>query len=263
MDDKHDDKFHDEPEQGKPNEHQEESKQGKQDKYQEEPEQARPDILDDFEVTRGEFYSHTREPGFTLNDGKVQVNTACIRKMADVDYIQILINRMTHKLAIRACGEEDLFCLPWVRVKEGKRYPRPITGRIFIMKVCKLMNWNPDNRIRMLGKFYKANDDLIFLFDMDGAEEYPRVIGEDGKRKSSKTPHFSAALENVFGPLYSEHKKEMGINLHQGFAIYSVKDGVLRPRNSRLEKGADTDVREIGSSDHDGNRSEEEPPENP
>ena len=183
--------------------------------------------------------------------------------MADVDYIQILINRMTHKLAIRACGEEDLFCLPWVRVKEGKRYPRPITGRIFIMKVCKLMNWNPDNRIRMLGKFYKANDDLIFLFDMDGAEEYPRVIGEDGKRKSSKTPHFSAALENVFGPLYSEHKKEMGINLHQGFAIYSVKDGVLRPRNSRLEKGADTDVREIGSSDHDGNRSEEEPPENP
>ena len=233
------------------------------DMYHEEPEQARPDILDDFEVTRGEFYSHTREPGFTLNDGKVQVNTACIRKMADVDYIQILINRESHKLAIRACGEEDLFCLPWVRVKDGKRYPRPITGRIFIMKVCKLMNWNPDNRIRMLGKFYKANDDLIFLFDMDGAEEYPRVIGEDGKRKSSKTPHFSAALENVFGPLYSEHKKEMGINLHQGFAIYSVKDGVLRPRNSRLEKGADTDVREIGSSDHDGNRSEEEPPENP
>jgi len=233
------------------------------DKYQEEPEQARPDILDDFEVTRGEFYSHTREPGFTLNDGKVQVNTACIRKMADVDYIQILINRATHKLAIRACGEEDLFCLPWVRVKDGKRFPRPITGRIFIMKVCKLMNWNPDNRIRMLGKFYKANEDLIFLFDMDGAEEYPRVIGEDGKRKASKTPHFSPALENVFGPLYSEHKKEMGINLHQGFAIYSVRDGVLRPRDSHSEKGADTDVRETGSSDHDGNRSEEESPENP
>ena len=233
------------------------------DMYHEEPEQARPDILDDFEVTRGEFYSHTREPGFTLNDGKVQVNTACIRKMADVDYIQILINRETHKLAIRACGEEDLFCLPWVRVKDGKRYPRPITGRIFIMKVCKLMNWNPDNRIRMLGKFYKANEDLIFLFDMDGAEEYPRVIGEDGKRKVSKTPHFSPALENVFGPLYSEHKKEMGINLHQGFAIYSVRDGVLRPRDSHSEKGADTDVRETGSPDHDGNRSEEESPENP
>ena len=115
----------------------------------------------------------------------------------------------------------------------------------------------------MLGKFYKANEDLIFLFDMDGAEEYPRTIGKDGKRKSSKTPHFSPTLENIFGPLYSEHKKEMGINLHQGFAIYSVKDGVLHPRDSHSEKGTDTDVGETGSSNYDGNRPEEKSPENP
>lgn len=223
------------------------------DRYHEEPEKARPDLLNDFEVTRGEFYAHTREPGFTLSDGKVQVNTACIRKMADVDYIQILINRVTHKLAIRACTEEDLFCLPWVRVKDGKRFPRPISGRVFIMKVCKLMNWNPDNRIRMLGKFYSANDDLIFLFDMDGAEEHPREIGEDGKRRTSKIPHFSPKLENIFGPLYSEHKKEMGINLHQGFAILSVKDGGLHPRSNDPEKGADTDAGTNGQTDQYGN----------
>ncbi len=211
------------------------------DRYHEEPEQARPDMLNDFEVTRGEFYAHTREPGLTLNDGKVQVNTAGIRKMAGVNYIQILINRMTHKLAIRACDEEDLFCLPWVRIKGENRFPRPISGRVFIMKVCKLMNWNPDNRIRMLGKFYCANDDLIFLFDMDGAEEYPRETGQDGKRKTSKIPHFSPTLENIFGPLYSEHKKEMGINLHQGFAILSVQDGGLYPR-AAAEKGAEEDA---------------------
>ncbi len=219
------------------------------DMYHEEPEQARPGILNDFEVTRGEFYSHMREPGFTLSDGKVQVNTACIRKMADVNFIQILINRTSHKLAIRACGEDDLFCLPWVRIKDGKRFPRPITGRVFIMKVCALMGWNPDNRIRMLGKFYKANDDLIFLFDMDGAEEYPRYVGEDGKRKTSRTPHFSPTLVNIFGPLYSEHKKEIGINLHQGFAIWSVKDGGLHSRDT--EKGAEPDVGNISQDQHD------------
>ena len=222
------------------------------DRYHEEPEQARPDVLNDFEVTRGEFYAHTREPGLTLNDGKVQVNTACIRKMDGVNYIQILINRATHKLAIRACGEDDLFCLPWVRVKDNIRIPRAITGRIFIMKVCKLMNWNPDNKIRMLGKFYKANEDLIFLFDMDGAEEYPRSVGEDGKRKTSKIPHFSPTLENIFGPLYSEHKKEMGINLHQGFAILSVKDGGLHPRINTTEEGVEEDVKESGSPDQYG-----------
>ena len=41
------------------------------DRYHEEPEQARPDVLNDFEVTRGEFYAHMREPRLTLSDGKV------------------------------------------------------------------------------------------------------------------------------------------------------------------------------------------------
>ena len=221
------------------------------DRYHEEPEQIRMDFQG-FEMGRGEFFAHTREPCFTLTDGKVQANTACIRKMADIDYIQILINQTTHKLVIRACEEEELFSLPWCRTKDGKRFPRAITGPVFIMKVCSLMGWNPDNRIRMLGKFYRANEDLIFLFDMDGAEEYPRTIGEDGKRKTSKIPHFSPTLENIFGPLYSEHKKEIGINLHQGFAILSVKDGGLHTRGSTEEKGAEDDVRDLGSPDQYG-----------
>ncbi len=67
------DKHHEEPEKSRPDQPHEQLEQVKPDKYHEEPEQARADILDDFEVTRGEFYSHTREPGFSLNDGKVQV----------------------------------------------------------------------------------------------------------------------------------------------------------------------------------------------
>lgn len=225
------------------------------DRYHEEPEQIKMDFSG-FEMGRGEFFAHIREPCFTLSDGKVQANTACIRKMADVDFIQILINQATHKLVIRACQEEELFSLPWCRTRNGIRYPRGITGPVFIMKVCNLMGWNPDNRIRMLGKFYRANEDLIFLFDMDGAEEFQRTTGEDGKRKTSKTPHFSPALENVFGPLFTEHKKELGFNLHQGFAVLSVRDGQLHPREE--QKGV---VENAG--DHHGHRSEEKPPENP
>ena len=224
------------------------------DVYREEPEQIRMDFSG-FEMGRGEFFAHTREPCFTLSDGKVQANTACIRKMADVDHIQILINRTTHKLVIRACEEDELFSLPWCRTKDGIRYPRAISGPVFIMKICSLMGWNPDNRIRMLGKYYRANDDLIFLFDMDGAEEFERRRDENGKRKTSRTPHFSASLENVFGPLFTEHKKELGINLHQGFAVMTVREGRLKPRETTPMKGA-----EEHAGDHYGHRPEEEPP---
>ena len=223
------------------------------DRYHEEPEQIRMDFSG-FEMGRGEFFAHTREPCFTLSDGKVQANTACIRKMSDVDHIQILINQNTHKLVIRACEEDDLFSLPWCRTKDGIRYPRGISGPVFIMKVCALMGWNPDNRIRMLGKYYRANEDLIFLFDMDGAEEFERRKDENGKRKTSRTPHFSASLENVFGPLFTDHKKELGFNLHQGFAIMSVRDGQLHSRENAPMKGV-----EKHAGDHHGHRSEEEP----
>ena len=37
--------------------------------------------LDDFEVARSEFFSDIREPAFVFNDGKVGVNTACVRRL--------------------------------------------------------------------------------------------------------------------------------------------------------------------------------------
>ena len=107
--------------------------------------------LNDFEVTRTEFFAHTREPSFIFNDGKVGVNTACVRRLPDVDYVQLLINRNKRKLAIRACEEEDVFSIQWAKTKDGKRHPRQITGRMFFMKVCDMMGWNPDYRYKILG----------------------------------------------------------------------------------------------------------------
>ena len=58
-----------------------------------------------FQVVRGEFFSHIYEPSFTLNQNKVSVNMACIRKLPDVEYVQALVNPETKKLAIRPCME--------------------------------------------------------------------------------------------------------------------------------------------------------------
>ena len=46
-----------------------------------------------FQVVRREFFAHVREPSIIFNDGKVGVNTACVRKLPDVEYVQFLIHR--------------------------------------------------------------------------------------------------------------------------------------------------------------------------
>ena len=45
-----------------------------------------------FQVVRGEFFAHIYEPSFTFNGNKVSVNTACIKKLPETEFVQILVN---------------------------------------------------------------------------------------------------------------------------------------------------------------------------
>ena len=49
--------------------------------------------LSEYEIVRPEFFAHIKEPALTVNVDKIGVNTACVRLMPDVEYVQILINR--------------------------------------------------------------------------------------------------------------------------------------------------------------------------
>ena len=51
-----------------------------------------------FQVVRGEFFAHIYEPSFTFNSNKVSVNTACIKKLPDTDFVQILLTRRKRNL---------------------------------------------------------------------------------------------------------------------------------------------------------------------
>ena len=202
----------------------------------EEPEKVQLD-LNEFEVARSEFFAHIREPSFIFNDGKIGVNAACVRRLPDTEYVQLLINRQKQKLAIRVCQEEDLFSIAWAKVtKDGKRLPRTITGRMFFMKVCDMMGWNPDYRYKILGKLVKANNELLFLFDLNSAETFERSIDENGKRKASRKPVFPAEWKNQFGITFSEHKKALQVNMFDGYTVLSVKDS----KSEETGKGDDT-----------------------
>jgi len=215
------------------------------DRNREEPERVDLD-LNEFEVVRSEFFAHTHEPSFVFNDGKVGVNTACVKRLPSVEYVQILINRDKRKLAVRPCLEEDIFSTPWARVKDGKPMPRHITAKIFFMKVFDLMGWNPDYRYKILGKLIRANDEQIFLFDLPSAETYRRSVGEDGKRTGSRKPVFPAEWKNQFGIPFSEHKKALQVNLIDGYTVYSMKE------KKHTEKGAGDDAGNGPESADDG-----------
>ena len=193
----------------------------------EEIEEVSDSIFNGFQIVRSEVFSQLREPAITFSQGKIGVNSACLKKLPKVDYAQILVNREKRMLAVRPCQESDVFSFQWCsyRAKDGKRQPRQVTGRMFFLKICTLMDWNLDYRYKILGKLVRANNEYLFIFNLEAAQTFIREEAADGaKPKFSRTPKYPENWQNQFGIPFEEHQKALQINMFQGFAVYSIKD---------------------------------------
>jgi hypothetical protein len=192
-----------------------------------------------YQVVRGEYFAHLYEPSITFNRCKVSLNTACLKRLPDVDYVQILVNSEERKLAVRPCREEEKDSFLWCT---SKRKPKHITCRVFFAKIVHLMDWNPDYRYKLLGKLIKSGNDYLFIFDLTATEIYQRTIQEVEKTKTSHTPAFPAQWQNQFGLPVEEHRKQLQVNIFNGYTVFGIKD---KTQNSQKQQDTVTLPEEI------------------
>ena len=178
--------------------------------------------LDGFQVVRGEFFAHTYEPSITFVDCKVYVNKACIRKLSEFDYIQILVNPDEKKLAVLPCDESEKDSFRWCSATD-KRSPKQITCKIFFAKVFTLMGWNPKDRYKMLGKLINSKNQMLFLFDLCSPEVRIRTADDAGKIKTAKTPSYPADWQNQFGLPITEHDGQLTLNIFNDNAVFGLE----------------------------------------
>ncbi|EKE02049.1 MAG: hypothetical protein ACD_20C00431G0002 [uncultured bacterium] len=178
---------------------------------------------DGYEVVRGEYFAHLYEPSITFNRCKVYLNTACLKRLPDINYVQILVNSEEKKLAVRPCSEDEKDSFQWCTLK---RKPKQISCRVFFAKIVHLMDWNPDYRYKLLGKLIKSGNEYLFIFDLTATEIYQRTIQEDEKPKTSRTPVFPAEWQNQFGLPVEEHHKQLQVNLFNGYTVFGIKDKI-------------------------------------
>lgn len=184
--------------------------------------EAGPDFdFDGFQVVRREFFAHLNEPAITFNNNKVYVNVACLNRFPNVAFVQVLVNKDTKTIALEPCYETARDSFEWAT---KKRKPRQVTGKLFSMMIFSLMEWNPDNRYKILGKIIHANDKYLVAFDLNSPEVYERIYEEGQKPTVSKTAVYRSDWQGQFGLSYQEHKKSMQINIFDGYAVFSIKD---------------------------------------
>ena len=105
--------------------------------------------FDGFQVVRREFFAHLAEPAVTFNNCRFYVNSACLNKFPDTNFVQVLVNRNTKIMALRPCAENARDSFAWCSISKGKRKPKQTTCKLFFAKIVSLMEWNPDYRYKM------------------------------------------------------------------------------------------------------------------
>ena len=178
--------------------------------------------LDDYEIVGAEFFAQIREPAFTVNVTKVTVNAASVRLLPDADYVKMLIRRDEKKLVLKPCREDDIYGYKWAREKDGKRYASQRTGEPFVLILCDIMNWNPDNRYKILGKRMYSKGEAILVFDLTVAQCFEKApAGEDGK--PARRTALPAGWNGRFGPTYGENRRTLQVDTFDGYNVISIK----------------------------------------
>lgn len=185
-----------------------------------------------YEVVRSQFFSQSAEPVVTFGRQKMWVNSVCLTKLPEANYIQILVNRDTKTLTLRPSQENVADALPWCSTGNRKRKPRRLSCPVFFAMVCALMKWNPDYRYRITGKHLCENEEELLAFDLRLAEAY--VYGDHAAKRY--TPRFPSDWRDRFGIPAAEHSIEPLIHIFDEYVVFELDPPATRPDTPTIQE---------------------------
>lgn len=125
-----------------------------------------------FEVARMELFDSNSRPFITFGDRKITLSKTITTKLADKNCIELLVNPLTRKIAIRTTNKtnrQSVICSK----KEGMEYnPKVITIAAFYETLFSLLGWNTDYRYRVSGFLYEEESEMAYIFDTDNCEAF-------------------------------------------------------------------------------------------
>lgn len=176
--------------------------------------------FDGYQVVRREFFSHRYDPTLTIKGNSIIFNNACISRLEQVVYVQVLVNPQKEKLVIRPCDEGARDAIRWCVARDDKRKSREITCGLFTAKLYEMMGWEALYRYKLQGTRINYNGEQLYIFDLTSTEIYlPAVKDPDdpnAKAKRGKTV-YRADWRDSFGIPVQEHMESVQINLLDGY----------------------------------------------
>ena len=127
-----------------------------------------------FEVARSEFFDSQNRPYISFSEKLVKFSTACVKKFDSRTVIELLINPVEKKFAIRPTDKANKNGVVFSHISGGKPSPKPISTAAFRSTVYSLMGWNQEYKYRILGTLYEQGSELAYIFDAADSEVFFR-----------------------------------------------------------------------------------------
>lgn len=123
-----------------------------------------------FEIARSQFFDHTNKISLTFSIDGYTFSTAAVRKLNSSQYVEVLINPITYKIAVRITSKNNKYAIRWVTRQNGVLYPNKIKAAAYINTIYELFGWNEKCRYRINGVLNDNGDMKLLFFDVTETE---------------------------------------------------------------------------------------------
>ena len=142
--------------------------------------------------------------------------------MADVRYVQFLINPSERKLILRSCGADDKGSFMWCGFKGGKPTPRKIVCRLFAAKLAELMGWSMDKKYRIMGTAIKTNSESLMFFDLNAAEIFCRAVKKGETGGTVRNTCFPEEMSGHFGAVVKKSEASIAVDVFDDYTVFRL-----------------------------------------
>lgn len=126
----------------------------------------------EFQIVRSELFEASKRPNIRFNNGSFQASSHCIRKLSGSSSIELLINPIAKKLAIRSTDAKNKNAIQISRMSQGEKRPKSVSTAAFGNTLFSLLGWNTDYRYKVYGELFEQNGESVFIFNCDDAVAY-------------------------------------------------------------------------------------------
>lgn len=125
-----------------------------------------------FEITRSEFFDSYERPSVTFSDRKIKFSAKFVRKLGERNYIELLINPIEKKFAVRTTNKENRQAVVCSKLSQKTYLPKDISSAAFSNTIFSIFGWNPDCKYRIIGTLFEEGGEIAYIFDSTDSEAF-------------------------------------------------------------------------------------------